>query len=51
MLKLPKLETPAYEMSRNRFSVEVTAVPIRINYNSNVLHCVLIEELLFSQPS
>lgn len=31
MLKLPKLETPAYEMSRNRFSVEVTAVPIRIN--------------------
>lgn len=31
MLKLPKLERPAYEMSRNRFSVEVTAVPIRIN--------------------
>lgn len=31
MLKLSKLEAPAYEMSRNGFSVEVTAVPIRIN--------------------
>lgn len=31
MLKLPELETPAYEMNWNRFSVEVTAVPIRIN--------------------
>lgn len=31
MLKLPKLERPAHEMSHNRFSVEVIAAPIRIN--------------------